>query len=106
VRRAVLIKPTRPIEVVRVDYERISLPMANCVSVPARLRVFARQFSAIGPYVAPSAVRLEELNHFLGTVSKSHAAWRGVPHHTGETHGIAPADRIVPVFLVRVRSVA
>src|SRR5579863_7954418 len=34
VRGAILVEPSSVIKVVRVDDKRISLPMANCVSVP------------------------------------------------------------------------
>jgi hypothetical protein len=34
VRGAILVEPSGVIKVVRVDDKRISLPMANCVSVP------------------------------------------------------------------------
>src|SRR5262250_2503898 len=34
VRKAVLVKPSRVSEVIRVDDKRVSIPMANCVSVP------------------------------------------------------------------------
>src|SRR5262245_42399176 len=56
VRGAVLVKPGSGLEAVRVDHKRVSLPMANCISVPTRVRVGARKFSPICPNVAPSAV--------------------------------------------------
>src|SRR5271167_465757 len=65
VRGAILVEPRSVIKVVRVDDKRVSLPMANCVSVPTWVHVVTRKFSPIRPYVAPSAAILEELNHFV-----------------------------------------
>src|SRR5205823_2309406 len=67
VRGAILVEPTGIGKVVRVDDERVSLPMADGVSIPARVRIVARKFSAIRPYVAPDAIISEELNDFAGS---------------------------------------
>src|ERR1044071_4378889 len=61
VRGAILVEPGGVIKVVRVDDKRISLPMANCVSIPTRLRIFARKLSPIRPYIAPRAAIREKL---------------------------------------------
>src|SRR5262245_56731547 len=106
VRGAVLVKPSSVSEVIRVDDKRISLPMANCVSVPTLVRVGVRKLSPICPNVAPGAVVLEELNHFLISFGKPHSGRRGVPHNPWKTRGITPPDRIIPIFLVRVSSIA
>src|SRR5262245_10649711 len=88
VRGAVLVKPGSGLEAVRVDHKRVSLPMANCISVPTRVRVGARKFSPICPNVAPSAVVLEELNHFVISFGKPHSRRRWVPHDAWKTRRI------------------
>src|SRR4029453_17666874 len=98
VRGAVLVKPGSVIEVVRVDDKRISLPTANGVSIPIGVRIGTRKFSPICPNIAPGAVALEELNHFFLGLSKPHSRRRGAPHDPWKTRGIAPTDRIIPIF--------
>src|SRR5215467_2575282 len=51
VRGAILVEPTGIAKVVRVDDECVSLPMADSVSIPARVRIVAWKFSPIRPYV-------------------------------------------------------
>src|SRR5678815_2703430 len=106
VRGAVLVKPGRVIEVVRGNDKRIPLPTANGVSVPIGVRIRARKFSPIGPNIAPGAVALEKLNHFFLGLGKPHPRWPGAPHDSWKTRGITPSDRIIPIFLVRVSSIA
>src|SRR6478672_5924645 len=74
VRGAVLVQPRRFIKAVRVDDKRISLPMANGVSVPTGVRrVSVRKLSPICPNVSPCAVVLEKLNHFVISFGKPHS---------------------------------
>src|SRR5262244_945850 len=105
VRGAVLVEPTRVSEVVRVDDKRISLPMANGVSKPTRVRVGVWKFSPIRPDVAPDAVGLEELNHFFIRLGKPHSCRLGAPEDAWKAHRITPPDRIIPVFFVRESSI-
>src|SRR5262245_25454519 len=107
VRGAVLVKPASGLEAVRVDDKRVSLPMANCISVPTGVRRFGVwKFSPIGPNVAPGAVVLEELNHFIISLGKPHSRRRGVPQDTWKTRRITPPDRVIPILFVRESAIA
>src|SRR5690242_11552250 len=106
VRRAVWIEPTGIGKVIRVDDERVSLPMPDRVSIPARVRIVAGKFSPVHPYVAPDSITPEELNDFLGRLGKPHLRRHRTPQDAWETRRITPPGRIVPVFFVGDRSVA
>src|SRR5678816_320937 len=107
VRGTVLVEPRRVDEGVRADDERIALPMANSVSIPKGVRsVGVWKFSSVRPDVAPRAVVLEELNHFLLSLGKPHTRGRGTPHDARKTRRITPPDRIIPILFVRESSIA
>src|ERR1700730_12623049 len=98
---AVGIDPGSLIVTGRFNYKSVAFPKGGRISVPTRLCFRSRQLASVRPKVAPYAVPLEELHEF---VLKLHESVVTVVLGAGETRRVALEQRIIPIFLILVKS--
>src|SRR5690348_12962446 len=77
VRIAIHVQPTAVIYSRRFDNKGVSIPVANGISIPARVRSAGladvrRKLAAIGPNLAPNGLILKKLNGFGGSLHEFH----------------------------------